>query len=164
SSFINRVSPANVAGMALNARFLQKSGVEPAAGVAAVGGNAFAGAGVHLALMAIFFTLAGRRLAGGFPPPSGSKLLLILAVAAAVVGLVLATRPGRRFAASKILPALRSSLANLRQVARRPVKISLLMGGSALITLAYIGGLAAAVQAFAGPRVLGGLLPVELSG
>jgi uncharacterized protein (TIRG00374 family) len=38
----------------------------------------------------------------------------------------------------------------LRQVARRPVKISLLLGGSALITLAYIGGLAAAVQAFAG--------------
>jgi glycosyltransferase 2 family protein len=45
---------------------------------------------------------------------------------------------------------LRSSLANLRQVARRPAKISLLVGGSALITLAYIGGLAAAVHAFAG--------------
>jgi glycosyltransferase 2 family protein len=150
SSFVNRISPANVAGMALNARFLQKSGVEPAAGVAAVGVNAFAGAVVHLALMAIFFALAGRRLAGAFHLPSGSKLLLILAAVAAVVGLVLATRPGRRFTARKILPALRSSLANLRQVARRPVKISLLMGGSALVTLAYIGGLAAAVQAFAG--------------
>src|SRR4029077_17027828 len=39
SSFINRVSPANVGGMALNARYLQKSGVEPTAGVAAVGVN-----------------------------------------------------------------------------------------------------------------------------
>ena len=29
SSFINRISPANVGGMALNARFLQKSGVPP---------------------------------------------------------------------------------------------------------------------------------------
>ena len=29
SSFVNRVSPANVGGMALNARFLQKSGVSP---------------------------------------------------------------------------------------------------------------------------------------
>jgi undecaprenyl-diphosphatase len=150
SSFVNRISPANVAGMALNARFLQKSGVEPAAGVAAVGVNAFAGAVVHLALMAIFFTLAGRRLAGAFHLPSGSKLLLILAVVAAAAGLILATRPGRRFAVRKILPGLRSALANLRQVARRPVKITLLVGGSALITLAYIGGLAAAVQAFAG--------------
>ena len=32
SSFVNRVSPANVGGMALNARFLQKSGVETSAG------------------------------------------------------------------------------------------------------------------------------------
>ena len=35
SSFINRVSPANVGGMALNVRYLQKTGVEPSAGVAA---------------------------------------------------------------------------------------------------------------------------------
>ena len=31
SSFINRVSPANVGGMALNVRYLQKPGVEPSA-------------------------------------------------------------------------------------------------------------------------------------
>jgi glycosyltransferase 2 family protein len=148
SSFINRISPANVGGMALNARFLQKSGVDPATGVAAVGVNAFAGAVVHLALMAIFFTLAGRRLAGAFHLPSASKLLLILAVIAGVVGLLMATRPGRRFAARTIWPGIRSSLSNLGQVARRPAKISLLLGGSALVTLAYIGGLVASLQAF----------------
>jgi len=150
SSFINRVSPSNVGGMALNMRFLQRSGVEPAAGVAAVGVNAFAGAVVHLALIAIFFTLARRGLAGAFKLPSASKLLLILAVVAAVIGLVLATRPGRRFARGKILPALRSSLASLGQVAQRPAKLSLLLGGSALVTLAYIGGVVASVQAFRG--------------
>jgi glycosyltransferase 2 family protein len=69
--------------MALNARFLQKSGIEPAAGVSAVGVNALAGGVVHLALMAIFFTLAGRRLAGAFKLPPASKMLLILAVVAA---------------------------------------------------------------------------------
>jgi glycosyltransferase 2 family protein len=149
SSFINRISLANVGGMALNVRFLQKSGVEPGGAVAAVAVNALVGAVVHLALIAIFFTLASRRLAGAFKLPSASKLLLILAVAAAVVGLVLASRPGRRFAARKVVPGILSSLANLRQVARRPVKISLLVGGSALVTLAYIGGLAASVMAFA---------------
>jgi glycosyltransferase 2 family protein len=40
SSFINRVSPANVGGMTLNVRYLQKTGVEPSAGIAAVGVNA----------------------------------------------------------------------------------------------------------------------------
>jgi len=151
SSFINRISPANVGGMALNARFLQKSGVEPAAGVAAVGVNALAGAVVHLILMAIFFTAASRRLAGAFKLPSTSKLLLILGVILAVVGLILATRRGRRFAVGKILPGLRTSLANLREVARRPGKVTLLFGGSALVTLAYIGGLVASVEAFGGP-------------
>ena len=40
SSFVNRVSPANVGGMALNARFLQKCGVDPGSSVAAIGLNA----------------------------------------------------------------------------------------------------------------------------
>jgi len=148
SSFINRVSPANVGGMALNVRYLQKSGVEPSAGVAAVGVNALAGAVVHVVLLVIFFTWAGRGLAKAFKLPSSSKLLVILAVLAAVIGIIMATRQGRRFAARKLLPGVRSSLASLGQVARNPVKLALLFGGSALVTLAYIAGLAAAVEAF----------------
>jgi glycosyltransferase 2 family protein len=92
SSFVNRVSPANVGGMALNARYLQKSGVDPAAGVAAVGLSALAGAVVHGILLVIFFLWASRSLAHAFKLPPASKLLLILAVVAALVGIVLATR------------------------------------------------------------------------
>ena len=82
-------------------------------------------------------------LAGGV-----GKLLLILALLAAVVGLVLITRQGRRFAARKLLPSLKSSVASLGRVARSPVRLTLLFGGSALVTLAYIGGLVASVEAF----------------
>jgi glycosyltransferase 2 family protein len=150
SSFVNRVSPANVGGMALNARYLQKSGPDPAASVAAVGLSALAGAVVHVILLVIFFMWASRGLADAFKLPSASKLLLILAVVAAVVGIVLATRRGRRFAGTRLLKGLRSAYASLRQVAASPAKLTLLIGGSALVTLAYIGGLAAAVQAFGG--------------
>ena len=150
SSFVNRVSPANVGGMALNARFLQKSGVSPGAGVAAVGVNALMGAVAHLILLVIFFALAGHELAHAFKLPPASKLLLILAVVAALVGIVLATRRGRRIAATRLLPGLRSAAVSLRTVAASPVKLTLLVGGSALITLAYIGGLAASVEAFGG--------------
>jgi glycosyltransferase 2 family protein len=150
SSFVNRVSPANVGGMALNARFLQKSGVSPGAGVAAVGVNALVGAVAHLILLVIFFSLAGHELAQAFKLPPASKLLLILALVAALTGIVLATRRGRRFAATRLLPGLRSAAVSLRTVAASPVKLTLLAGGSALITLAYIGGLAASVQAFGG--------------
>ena len=44
SSFVNRVSPANVGGMALNVRFLQKAGVPTAEAVTGVGLNSIAGA------------------------------------------------------------------------------------------------------------------------
>jgi len=150
SSFVNRVSPGNVGGMALNARYLQKCGVEPSAGVAAVGVNTIVGAGVHLAMLVAFFAWAGRGLSHVVKLPSGSKLLLILAIIVTVVGLVLATRPGRRLAAGKLIPGLRSAAASLRQVARRPGKMIMLVAGSALITLAYIGALAASVKAFGG--------------
>jgi undecaprenyl-diphosphatase len=150
SSFVNRVSPANVGGMALNVRFLQKSGVDTSAGVAAVGVNSLAGAVVHLILIVVFFTWAGKGLGKAFQLPSSSKLLLILAVVVAVIGIVLATRPGRRFASGKVIPGLRSAAASLRRVAQNPGKMTMLFGGSALITLAYIGALAASVQAFGG--------------
>ena len=150
SSFVNRVSPGNVGGMALNARYLQKCGIEPSAGVAAVGVNSVVGTGVHLALLVAFFAGAGRGLSTAVKLPSGSKLLLILAVIVAIVGLVLATRPGRRLASGKLIPGLRSATASLRQVARRPGKMIMLVGGSALITMTYIGALAASVEAFGG--------------
>ena len=150
SSFVNRVSPANVGGMALNARFLQKRGVPPGAGIAAVGVNALMGAVAHLVLMVIFFSLAGHELAHTFKLPPASKLLLVLAAAAALVGIVLATSRGRRFAAARILPALRSAAASLRTVAASPLKLALLFGASAMVTLAYIAGLVGSVHAFGG--------------
>jgi undecaprenyl-diphosphatase len=148
SSFVNRVSYGNVGGMALNVRYLQKCGVEPSAGVAAVGVNALAGAIVHALLLVVFFSWAGRGLGRAFKLPSSSTLLAILAVVAAVAGLVMITRQGRRFAVRKLLPPVRSSLASLRRVARSPVRLALLFGGSALVTLAYIAGLVASVEAF----------------
>ena len=150
SSFINRVSPANVGGMALNARYLQKSGVQASAGVAAVGVNSLAGAIVHLILIVVFFAWSSRGLGQAFQLPSTSKLLAILAVILAVIGIVLATRPGRRFAQGTLVPGLRSAAASLGRVARSPGKMTMLFGGSALITLAYIGAFAASVQAFGG--------------
>jgi glycosyltransferase 2 family protein len=150
SSFVNRVSPANVGGMALNARYLQKSGVDTSSGVAAVGVNSLVGAIVHLVLIVVFFTWAGHGLSSAFKLPSTSKLLLILAVVMAVIGIVLATRPGRRFAVGKLIPGLKSAAASLRRVGQKPGKMLMLFGGSAAITLAYIGGLAASIQAFGG--------------
>src|SRR4029077_14022134 len=66
------------------------------------------------------------------------------------VGLAVPTRPAAGSAAPRLLKGARIAAASLRRVAASPVKLSLLLGGSALVTLAYIGGLAASIQAFGG--------------
>jgi len=162
SSFVNRVSYGNVSGMVLNVRYLQKCGIEPSAGVTAVGVNALAGAIMHAILLVVFFSWAGRGLGKAFKLPSTSTLLVILAVVAAVAGLVMITRQGRRFAVRKLLPPVRSSLASLLRVARSPVRLALLFGGSALVTLAYIAGLVASVKAFGATAGIGQIGAVYL--
>jgi undecaprenyl-diphosphatase len=150
SSFVNRVTPANVGGMALNVRFLQKSGVESGAAVAGIGLNVLAGGIVHLLLLVMFVALAGQSGGGAFKIPTGSKSLVIVAVVLVAVGVLAATRWGRRLFRTKILTFLKQSWTSIAELSRRPVKLVELFGGSLAITMAYVAALAAAVAAFGG--------------
>jgi undecaprenyl-diphosphatase len=150
SSFVNRVSPANIGGMALNVRYLQKSGTEPPAAVAAVGLNSLAGFVAHVVLIVIFFAWSGNNLTKAFHLPSSSTVLLVVSGLVAVAGIVMATRWGRHKLLDPLIKAVRSSGANLRQVAASPLKLAMLFGGSVGVTLAYIGALVATTQAFGG--------------
>jgi undecaprenyl-diphosphatase len=150
SSFVNRVSPANVGGMAANARFLQKCGVDSPTAVASVALNSVVGGIVHVVLLVIFVTWSGNNLGDSFALPSSSKLLLGLAVLAAIVGALVATRWGRRKLLRPLLKGIRSAMANLLTIAQSPAKLLMLFGGSAGVTIAYVGALAASVNAFGG--------------
>jgi uncharacterized protein (TIRG00374 family) len=147
SSFVNRVTPANVGGMALNVRFMQKAGVDPAEAVTGMGLNVIAGAIVHVMLLFVFFAWAGQSTSG-FKVPASSKVLVALAVLLAIAGLVMATRRGRRLAKKHLFGFIQRSRSSVVSIARSPSRLALLFGGSFLITMAYIGALAAAVEAF----------------
>src|SRR4029079_4280581 len=150
SSFVNRVSPANVGGMALNVRFLQKAGVPTAEAVTGVGLNSIAGAIVHVVLLIVFFAWAGRSGGAGFSIPGGSKVLVIIAVVLALTGIVVATRRGRRLLRTHVLGFIKQAVTRIIVLARSPVKLAALFGGSIGVTLAYIGALGAAVAAMHG--------------
>jgi undecaprenyl-diphosphatase len=150
SSFVNRVTPASVGGMVLNTRFLQKSGVDPATAVAGVGLNSVVGGIVHALLLITFFVWSGSALGRAFTLPSGSKVLLVIAILLAVLGLLLATRWGRKRMLQPVVRGVRSSATNLRKVAQSPFKLTLLFGGSLLTTLAYICAFGAAAAALGG--------------
>jgi len=103
-----------------------------------------------MVLLVLFFVWTGSELTDTLRLPAGSRVLLVVAALVAVVGAVLATNWGRRAVGAPLLRALRSAIANLRAVARSPAKLALLLGGSAVVTLSYIGALAGSVAAFSG--------------
>ena len=148
SSFVNRVTPANVGGMALNVRFMQKAGVPPAEAVTGMGLNVIAGGIVHIALLVGFFAWAGQSGATSFSVPGGSKLLVVIAVVLAMAGAVVATRWGRRLVRVKVASAVRRSFASIAALARSPGQMLMLFGGSVGVTLAYATALACAMAAF----------------
>jgi undecaprenyl-diphosphatase len=153
SSFVNRVTPANVGGMALNVRYLQKAGVPSAQAVTGIGLNVAAGAAVHIVLLFVFFAWAGRS-GSGFALPSSSKLLVVIAVVLALLGVAMATRRGRRLLTTRAVPAIKQSLVSVTTLARSPRRLLALLGGSVGVTLAYILALTCAANAFGGDMSL----------
>ncbi len=150
SSFVNRVTPAKVGGLAVNVRFMQKAGVPSAEAVTATGINLAAGTVMHLVLMAIFFAIAGQGGDGAFSIPGGSTVLVVIAVVLAVAGVVVATSWGRRTIGRHVATFLRQSWDSVAELARSPGRLVVLLGGSATTTMAYIVALACAVVAFDG--------------
>jgi undecaprenyl-diphosphatase len=151
STFVNRVTPANVGGMALNARFLQKAGVPPTEAVTGIGLNALVGGVVHAVLLVLFFAWAKQSATKAFKIPSSSKLLVVIAVVLALVGVALVTRKGRRLFQTHVVSFVKRSFATIVTLSKSPAKVAALWGGSAGVTIAYIASFAAAVAAFDAP-------------
>jgi undecaprenyl-diphosphatase len=136
--------------MALNVRFLQKQGVDQTVAVSGVGLNTLAGLAGHVSLIGIFLVWAGRDAFGSFSLPD-PKWFVIAIVAAAVLLLIgLAIRPVRKMAVEKLLPILAKAFDGVGEVLRRPGKVALLLGGSMLLTFAYLTTLYFSIQAFGG--------------
>jgi undecaprenyl-diphosphatase len=100
-------------------------------------------------LLFVFFAWAGRS-GSGFAMPSSSRLLVVIAVLLAVLGLVLATRRGRRLMHVHVVPAIKQSVASIISLGQSPRRLLALVGGSVGVTLAYIVALACAANAFDG--------------
>lgn len=154
AAFVDVVSPHSVGGMALNARFLQRRGVEPGAAVAGVGVNVLGGVVAHVLLLGAFGLWAGRESVPSTPDASGSSpsLLLLIPLVVAVLAIVaLGVVPrGRLWARRQVVPHLRDARAGLRGIAHQPRQLLAVVGGSALTTLAFTGSFIATVLAFGG--------------
>ncbi len=150
ASFTSNLAPAGVGGMALNVRYLQKSGVDAPVAASSVGLNSVAGFAMHMVLMFVFFAWAGKSALGSISLPSWSVVAIGVAVVAVSLSTALAIPATRKLLAAKLVPVLGSALSGLAAVIRSPGKIALLLGGSAVLTLSYVLAVYFSTVAFGG--------------
>jgi glycosyltransferase 2 family protein len=161
-SFVTLVTPAAVGGVALNLRYLRRSGVAPADAAASVGVSQLFALGLHLVLLVIFATIAGASQAHSLHPPDW--LYIALAALAAGVLVLLAIPVGRRLIRSRLGPALGQVIPRLLDLAQRPAKLAEGIGGALLLTLAYILALDASIRAVGAAVPLASVAVVYLTG
>ncbi|MEX5716981.1 lysylphosphatidylglycerol synthase domain-containing protein [Geodermatophilus maliterrae] len=150
SSFATKLAPAGLGGMALNVRYLQKSGVDLAVATSGVGLGFVSGFVVHVVLLLVFAVWAGESVLGSIRLPNpevvvwGALAVLTLTAAALAVPTV------RRLVVSRAVPLLRRSVGGVARALRSPGKLALLLGGSALVTLGYLVSLYLSTRALDG--------------
>jgi uncharacterized membrane protein YbhN (UPF0104 family)/tRNA A-37 threonylcarbamoyl transferase component Bud32 len=161
-SFVTLVTPAAVGGVALNLRFLRKSGVASADAAASVGVSQVFAFALHLTLLIIFAALTGASKHNSLRPPGWVYIALAVLVVVALI--VLAFPAGRRLVRSRVAPALGQVIPRLLDVAQRPGKLAEGIGGAVLITSSYILCLDASVRALGGSLPLASIAVVYLTG
>ena len=164
ASFFNRIAPAKVGGIAANIRYLQKSGLDPAVAIAGVGLNNVAGVIVHVLLLTIFITTAGRSATDVISLPSAETLLIALVVVLTAAGSVMLLPWGRKLWLRRIWPIVRKSVNGVTAVAVNPLKMLSLFGGSFVITMSYVFALWYSIAAFGGGLGFVAVTAVYLAG
>jgi len=164
SSFVSKLAPAGLGGMALNVRYAQRRGVDAPVAVSAVGLNAVAGVAVHLILLGVFVLWAGREAFGGVRLPNPKYAVYGLVAVLAFAAVSLAVPAVRSLVRTKLFPIIGRSVGGLRAVATSPLKVALLIGGSAMVTLSYVVALYLSTLAFGGHMAFATVGAVYLAG
>ncbi|MGW3658451.1 lysylphosphatidylglycerol synthase domain-containing protein [Streptomyces sp. NPDC005151] len=151
-SFVKIVAPPAVGGVALNTRFLQRSGVRPGLAVASVGASQLFGLGCHILLLAAFGYLTGTEKTPSSLAPSRTVIAGLLTVA--VLVLVVTAIPFlRKFVVTRVRSLFAGVVPRMLDVVQRPQKLVTGIGGMLLLTGLFVMCLDASIRAFSGPDV-----------
>jgi undecaprenyl-diphosphatase len=162
SSFSNRITPAKVGGMATNVRFLQKQDLSLSMASTSVGLSTVAGVPIHLSLLVLFGAVSSSEVE--LPTPDRRLVLVVAAAILLASGVLMILPIGRRTMTRYLLPAVRSAASSIGTIARSPIKLVILLGGSATVTISYIAAMAASLAAFGVDLPLATVAAVYLGG
>ena len=160
--FAGLLAPTAVGTVAINVRFLERSGVDPAVAVSSVGLVQLIMFVGHIVLIVLFGVLAGTGAESSFAPPVGVVIAVLVVVILGMIGISLP--PGRRLLQARVRPLLSRVIPRLVAVFQVPSKLAMGVGGALLLNLAYIGALYASVRAFGGVLTIPAVAVVYLAG
>ncbi len=161
-SFVKLVAPAAIGGVALNTRYLQKSGVRPGLAVASVGASQLVGLGSHISLLLVFGYITGTEKT---PSLSPSRTVMAGLLTAGVLFLVVtAVPPLRRFVSSRVRALFAGVVPRMLDVLQQPMKLVTGIGGTLLLTFAFVLCLDASIRTFHGEVNFAAIAVVFLAG
>ncbi len=160
--FATLVSPPTLGAIAINVRFLQKSGLHPALAAASVGVSQVAAFVAHIGLLLAFGIAAGTQADFTFDPPIWA-IIGVAAVAAVLLGLP-AVPAVRREISERIGPLIKEVIPRLITIAQRPFKLIEGIGGILILNLAYVAVLYACIEALDGNLNIAVVAVVYLAG
>ena len=146
AGFATLVSPPTVGAVAVNVRYLQKSGLHPALAAASVGVSQVFAFVVHIGLLFLTAILAGQSANLNFTPPRAAIIGVGLVIA--LLGLLLLLGPVRKILSDRVRPILAEVGPRLVTIGQRPWKILEGVGGILLLNGAFALCMIACCEAF----------------
>jgi uncharacterized membrane protein YbhN (UPF0104 family) len=145
-AFSGLVAPSAIGNVALNMRYLQRAGVDPAVAGGSLGLAQLAQFSSYFVLLLLSSVLAGTGALGAFRPPLAAIIGLILLVA--LLLLALAVPAGRRLVIGRFLPVVRRVVPRVVAVFQDPRKVLTLFAGALMLDMSFVAALTCATRAF----------------
>jgi glycosyltransferase 2 family protein len=145
-AFSGLVAPSAIGNIALNLRYLQRAGVDPAVAGGSVGLAQLAQFSSYFILLLLSSVLAGTGPQASFTPPLAAVIGLICAMA--VLLLALAIPLSRRLVIVRFLPVVRRVVPRVVAIFQDPRKVMTLFAGALLLDVSFVAALTCATRAF----------------
>jgi uncharacterized protein (TIRG00374 family) len=145
-AFSGLVAPSAIGNIALNMRYLQKAGVDPAVAGGSVGLAQLAQFSSYFVLLLLSSVLAGTGARAPFTPPLAAVIGLIVLVS--LLLLALAVPSGRRVLIGRFLPEVRRVVPRVVAIFQDPRKVVTLFAGALMLDMSFVAALTCATRAF----------------
>jgi len=161
-AFSGLVAPAAIGNIALNTRYLQKTGLQPAVAGASVGVAQLAQFCSYFVLLVISGVLAGTGPRASFTPPP--VLVAAIPIVIVIVLGVLAVPQVRRLITVRVLPQVKTVVPQVLSVLQHPAKLAQLLGGALLLDMSFVAAMVSATRAFSAEAPIAAIAVVYFAG